>query len=468
MGIIGAKTHELLSRAALLPLWKFQRVARPSRRTAALHYFSALNFRRRAAQWDTEQKRAWILERLRFAVRRAARETSYYARLFEHTGFDPLSDFDFDEFARLPMLERDEVRRAGLELVSQSVPRSLLRKDATGGSTGSPTEIWLGPEETGWRESAIEYSLEQVGVPTGAATAFFWGHHLDPIARESLLERYHDFEANVRWFDCFRLSPEVLEGYHREFERWRPACIIAYAGALAALAEHLMARGLRPNYPRVALVTGAEKLWPGQREIIEKIFGRPVHERYGSRDAGLIGFQFAPGRTHNYEIDWANVLLEPDGRGHEAGILITKLHADGMPLLRYRIGDVARFPEGSEPGHPVFVLHEVLGRDLDRIWLPDGRWVHPIQFPHMIKDYPVREFMFVQRPDYSVELRIVPRDGFAEETRGAILSTVSSNMPGVDVSVMLVEEIPRTKSNKWRPVISQVGQSERGNSESGA
>src|SRR5260370_15573435 len=256
MGTYGVKTHELLSRGALLPLWKLQRVAWRSRRAGAVRDFDGLRFRRRAARWGAEQRRAWVLERLRFAVRRAARETGYYAELFQSAGFDPLSDFGFEEFAQLPAWERDDVRRAGFRLVSQAVPRSLLRKDATGGSTGAPTEVWLGPEEAGWRESAIEYSLERVGVPAGAATAFFWGHHLDPLAREGLLERYHDFEANVRWFDCFRLSPEVLEGYHREFERWRPVCIVAYAGARAALGEHLTPRGVRPNYPRPALVPG--------------------------------------------------------------------------------------------------------------------------------------------------------------------------------------------------------------------
>jgi len=454
--MFGAKTHELLSRGALLPLWRLQRVARGSRRAAALHYFDGLRFRRRAAGWGAEQRRAWVLERLRFAVRRAASETDYYAELFQSAGFDPLSDFGFEEFAQLPVLERDDVRRAGFGLVSRAVPRSLLRKDATGGSTGAPTEVWLGPEEAGWRESAIEYALERVGVPAGAATAFFWGHHLDPLARESLLERYHDFEANVRWFDCFRLSSEVLEGYHKEFERWRPACIIAYAGALAALAEHLTARGLRPNYPKRALVTGAEKLWPEHREVVEKTFGRPVHERYGSRDVGPMGFQLEPGRTHDFEVDWSNVVLEPETPERDSGILVTKLHADAMPLIRYRIGDLAHFPDGSRPGHPAFVLHEVLGRDLDRIWLPDGCWLNPLQLPHMLKDYPVREFFIIQRRDYSVELCIVPREGFGEESRGAILTAASANLPNIDVSLVLVESVPRTKSNKWRPVVSEV------------
>ena len=195
---------------------------------------------------------------------------------------------------------------------------------------------------------------------------------------------------------------------------------------------------------------------PEQRALVERTFGRSAHERYGSRDVGQIGFQVEPSRTLDYEIDWANVLLEPETKDRDSSILVTKLHADGMPMLRYRIGDVGRFVDGSRPGHPTFVLSEVLGRTIDRIWLPDGRWIHGNQMPHMLKDYPVREFMFLQRSDYSVELQIVPRNGFGEDARRGILSTVAANLPSLDVSLVLVDNIPRTKANKRRPVVSEV------------
>jgi phenylacetate-CoA ligase len=458
METLGAKTRELLSRGALLPLWRLQRVARPSRRAVVRAYFEGMRFRRRAAVWGEERKSAWVLERLRFTLRRAARETEHYRELFDRAGFDPRSDFTFEDFSRLPVLEREDVHRAGKRLVSKAVPPELLRRDSTGGSTGAPTAVWLGPEESGWGESAVAYSFERVGAPQGAATAFLWGHHLDPQERASLAERYHDFENNVRWFDCFRMSSEVLERYHQDLERWRPACVVAYASALAALAEHVLERGHRPHYPTRCFVTGAEKLWPRQREAVERAFCRPVHERYGGRDVGLLGLQADPRRTFDFETDWANVLVEPEGRGAESSILVTKLHADGMPMVRYRVGDVGRFPAGSEPGRPAFRLEEVAGRDLsaERLWLPDGRWVNPLQVPHMLKDYPVREFMFVQREDYAVEVRLVPREGFDEESRRHIVASVAQNLPGLDVSVVLVDEIPRTRANKWRPVISEA------------
>jgi phenylacetate-coenzyme A ligase PaaK-like adenylate-forming protein len=129
-----------------------------------------------------------------------------------------------------------------------------------------------------------------------------------------------------------------------------------------------------------------------------------------------------------------------------------------MPMLRYRIGDLCRFGEGNRPGHPAFSVSEVIGRETERIWMPDGRWIHGIQIPHLMKDFPVRQFMLSQQADFSVEVMIVPANGFGERERSQILSTVARNLPGVSVSVLVVDEIPRTSANKWRPVVSEIKQ----------
>ena len=73
-----------------------------------------------------------------------------------------------------------------------------------------PTEIWLGAEERGWKESGIDFSFEKIGVAAGAKIAYLWGHHLDPQAADNFRDRLRAFMTNVRYFDCFRLSPEIL------------------------------------------------------------------------------------------------------------------------------------------------------------------------------------------------------------------------------------------------------------------
>ncbi len=181
-----------------------------------------------------------------------------------------------------------------------------------------------------------------------------------------------------------------------------------------------------------------------------------MHERYGSRDIGLVGFQLDPGRHLEFDVDWANVMVECETAGETASVLVTKLHADGMPMIRYRLGDVARFPAGSRPGEPVTRLIEVTGRETDRLWLPDGRSVHGIGFPHLMKDFPVAEFQVLQHRDFSVTVYVVPRGELTDEQQREICDTVRANLPGVDVSLELVERIARTAANKRRPVVSEV------------
>src|SRR6476661_3814731 len=163
---------------------------------------------------------------------------------------------------------------------------------ATGGSSGKPTVVWTGPVERGWGESGIEHFERRVGVQPGDRRALLWGHNLDPVARAGARDRLEDWVENRQWFDCFRLSDGTLLEFHEELERFRPKVMVAYASALGALADTLERAGAKtPGYPTLGFITGAEELYDDQRAMIERVFRRPVYERYGGRDLGLIGAQ---------------------------------------------------------------------------------------------------------------------------------------------------------------------------------
>ena len=63
--------------------------------------------------------------------------------------------------------------------------------------------------------------------------------------------------------------------------------------------------------------------------------------------------------------------------------------------------------------------------------------------------------MFWQRQDHSVELQIVPQKDFDDRLR-KIEEILKANLPGLPIKIELKESVVRTKSNKWRPVISEV------------
>lgn len=447
-----AWSHRLLSRTLGIPLLDafHSKGSFGSVRRAALR--EGTEIRKQMQHCAQPARDEWVLSGLRATVRKAVAVSPYYADAVRRCGFNVSAEFGFDDFAKFPILDRTDIQNCGPAFIATDIDARILRPDATGGSTGKPVKIWVGPREDGWATSGRDFYASRAGISAGSRVAMLWGHHLDPVKDRTFKQQLSAFLRNHRWFDCFRLSSKTLDQYHLELSSYRPDCILAYASAIAALAEHLRVRNVVPAYPIQCIVTGAEKLYDEQRRVVEKVFRCRVHERYGSRDIGLIGFQEHPGESMEFTLDWTNLLIEPETTERESPILVTKLHADGMPMIRYRTGDVGLFPEGSRPGYPTYFLRSVVGRQLDRIWLPSGNYVHGTQFPHLMKAFPVHEFKVTQLQDYSVKVEIVPALSFNLSDKTAIENTMRTNLPGLDISIQEVQEISRSKAGKWRPV----------------
>lgn len=430
-----------------------RRVVDARTRTQFLTARRALRFREQAWDWDNDRKHAHLLEALRAQATFATEQFSFWRHRFDAAGISKPGLMTADDFARLPPLERDDLSALFAESRNRD-SKQLGRVVRTGGSTGVPAELLKGPLELGWSESATDHFRGRIGVDSTPRTAFVWGHHLDPVTRASRRERLEDFLFQQAWFDIFRIDDDTLRGYDARLQAFRPQLIVAYAAALDALAAAINADGrTRRAYPTQAIITGAEKLLPHHRARLEATFAAPVYEQYGGRDVGLIAHQL--GRHGGpLTVDWAQMYVEPERTGDNAPILVTKLHADAMPVFRYRVGDVARFPAGSRPGHAVLELEEVTGRELNMLWRPDGSRVSGMLFPHLLKDFPLREFQVRQDESFAVTVLLVPREGFRAKDEADIRAIITDNLPGCPVTFEHVAEVPRGANRKLHPVIA--------------
>lgn len=105
------------------------------------------------------------------------------------------------------------------------------------------------------------------------------------------------------------------------------------------------------------------------RRILERVFGVPVYNLYGSTETGHLLMEDEHGRmTPSYETAFLEVLDgDPQGRGD---LVVTTLTNDYMPLIRYRIGDLVEpRPEGPRTDWRVH------GRARDACVRPDGQRV---------------------------------------------------------------------------------------------
>jgi phenylacetate-CoA ligase len=109
------------------------------------------------------------------------------------------------------------------------------------------------------------------------------------------------------------------------------------------------------------------------RRVLERVFGVPVFNLYGSTETGHLLMENERGEMTPV-LETAHLeVVETDANG-VGDLVVTTLTNDYMPLVRYRIGDLVE--RRAEAGRMVYAVH---GRSGDAFALPDGGRVTPRQ-----------------------------------------------------------------------------------------
>jgi phenylacetate-CoA ligase len=139
------------------------------------------------------------------------------------------------------------------------------------------------------------------------------------------------------------------------------------------------------------------------RRIIERAFGVPVFNLYGSTETGHLLMENERGEMKpGYDAAFLEIVgTDPGGVGD---LVVTTLTNDYMPLLRYRIGDLAE--RRAQPYGTSFVIH---GRTRDVLRVGDDRRVTTWQVDQCFKGLPgIIHYELRQNENGSYVLRFVP------------------------------------------------------------
>jgi phenylacetate-CoA ligase len=129
-----------------------------------------------------------------------------------------------------------------------------------------------------------------------------------------------------------------------------------------------------------------------------------------------------------------------------------------MPLLRYDLGDRAVLGPPCPCGRGLPVVERVLGRVHQTLVTPTGDRIWLVVGVHRLREFaPVVQHQWVQKAYDRLEMRLVasrpPTAGEAEALRGYL----QSKMPaGVTVSLVWVDDIPRTPGGKFLDFVSEL------------
>lgn len=402
---------------------------------------AALNFRRRLD-----------------LVRHCQLNVPYYQKRFGEEGIhweDIRTEIDF---ARLPILEKSDVRTHQADLVANTVRRVRLRPATTGGTTGEPLTIFSDPEVP---LSAMTWRmLAMWGVDVSDNSGYLY--RAVPHGLRKHLSDLVLYPTRRAYLAAAGMNRVSMERFHAELLRIKPAYLVGYVGALDAFADFLKQenRGI----PSLKVIwTTAAPLPELKRQYLREVFGCPVYTQYGCVETFMIAAE-SPEKNGLYvysDIRHVEIVNggSPANPGDLGDVVVTDLTNHAFPLLRYRLGDqsrlLARDPDAKLPFPR---MDYVRGRISDNIRLPDGTAIAGEFWTTIFDDFPddIKSFQILQTKDYGIEVAYEPKSLNCQRAIDKVRNTLETRMLNSVPITFVKRTIDNNENGKTRFVRSEI------------
>ncbi len=291
---------------------------------------------------------------------------------------------DFDDFKCLPLIAKPEMRLnfpqnflAAGQSLETLVEQNLIELEHTSGTSSERLPVIFA---RGWWNAQEERALRLNGF-----VAKVLDEHPDArrvtITSPSCngltcptvwMSREQRTIGNALFVNLaripFLISEAELLHMAAETADWAPQFLDVDPVHGVRFALYCEQHGLK--FPSLKFILGSyEFVSVMHRRIMERVFGVPVFNLYGSTETGHLLMENEAGiMKPSYDTAFLE-LVDTDMHG-VGDLVVTTLTNDYMPLLRYRIGDLAEKHASSDGNH--FTVH---GRARDALTSRDGQRV---------------------------------------------------------------------------------------------
>jgi phenylacetate-CoA ligase len=445
--------HAILVRNVIGPLWA---------RWERSPYLRHLRWLREH-QFDRPEivrERQWAA--VKYLLRHAYASVPFYRQRMERAGIEPTRISSFEEYTRLPILTKQDIRAHGTELLSARFAGAKLECKKTSGSTGTSLQVWVDEESLQWKRACTLRSDEWSGWRLGERVAKLWGNPdyrrrgLRGRLRNGLLDRAY-------YLDTLKMDEAALAKFATLLRRKRPPLLFGHAHSVYLFAEYLHRQGRCDIRPR-GIITTAMVLHNWQRRTIEEVFGCKVTNRYGCEEVSLIACECDRHEGLHVNADGVYVEIVRDGKavpsGEPGSVVVTDLTNRAMPLLRYQVGDVAVWSDRRcSCGRGLPVLDRLEGREADYVVTAEGELISGISLTENLALHVpgIAQLQIIQETVRHFRFRIVRGPDFGPASMERIGQLVAERF-GSDVAFECeyVDRIPQEPSGKYRFCISRV------------
>lgn len=400
--------------------------------------------------WSKEDLRQYRDEQIHDIVQYSFEHVPFYKKEFTELGIQPAQIKGLDDLDKLPIIDKDTVRKNHDLFISDEYDERRLKTSHTSGTTGAGLILKSTKEfdAHNWAIGLVESN--KIGITSDMWRGYFAGRPIVPAKQNKPPYYRINKPGKQLMFSTFHMSDANLYSYVDVLNQYRPVWLQGYPSAISLLAGFINRTSYRLNYSLKAIILNSENVLPQQWREIKDAFGIYPYQTYGQTEGVAYFRDYKPGEIYVVE-NYAGVefVKMDDGMSHIVGTNFNK----AMPLIRYDTHDIAECIETPE-GRKVLSID---GRAEDYITTKDGSKIGRLD--HIFKDMEsVIEAQIVQQRDGNVEIRIVRSDAYTDRDERDIIRLADERLKGrVDYSIVYTDKIGRTKNGKLRFVVSDKG-----------
>jgi phenylacetate-CoA ligase len=425
-------------------------------------YFHRMMSEYRSNEFLTKEAHERNQERsLRGVLLHAEDSIPYWKNLFFDLKLNKadLANFTLKDLTLIPILNKSTIQdNPDLFMPLGPIKNSVVY--STSGSTGTPLEILFDKE----MESSV-FALNEVrvrewaGLRHGMSRAMIGGRYIQEASNNKPpFHRYNSIDRQL-YFSSNHISSKNAKYYADALEKHRPDYLVGISSSWALLAHFFKEQGIRPPSPR-AILCSSDALTKEGKQIIEEVFRARAYNAWSMAEScGLIS-ECESGSFHATPEMGIIEIINHDGiavKGEPGRIICTGLLNKNQPLIRYDTGDLAQVSNNQKCscGREMPKYNRIVGRLDEYVWSKDGRASTRLARVWRGIDT-IREGQIVQKTLDDIHVNISVRNNFSNSDKQLLISNIQERIGDVNVSVHIVDTIPRNGRGKFKSVVSYV------------
>lgn len=304
----------------------------------------------------------------------ACEKSPYYRGVFKRCGIMPSDIKGFDEIGMFPLTSREDIQKNNWAFLA--VQRQDIREIvSTTGTTGEPVFIALTKNDLERLAQNEEKSFGYTG--SGKGDLF----HIAVTSDNLFIAGIAYYSGLLRLgASVVRIGPQNIIRHLDLIRRLRPTGIVAVPSFMVQMIRRASGNGIsieNLDIKKIVLIGDSIRNPDFSTNplgsLIEEKFGKICYSTYGITEAQLsfCECQMFSGLHSHPDLILVEIVDDdgnplPDGEVGE--LVLTPLRVEGMPLIRYKTGDVTfKISEPCECGRNSVRIGSILGRKHQRL-----------------------------------------------------------------------------------------------------